>query len=336
MHSYRSRLIFGIFVILLSLGAAAAALRISYSNNPDPTWEMYEDFNKAFVRHWKARSGIGVTVKQARSKSGMPIHAAIDGLEVVTLALSYDRNALKENSRFTLPDWQEPIPQNSPYTSTIVFLVRKGNPKKVRDWDDLARPGVDLITPNPKTSADARWNYLAAWGYALKQVGGSQTSAFEFVKKLFANVKVLDSETHSAMTAFVERDIGDVLLTWENQAHLLVRGPDGDKFEIVTPSLSILAEPTVSVVDNAIDQGGASEVANAYLDYLYTAKAQDIAGKHYYRPRDEKMAAKYAMQFPPIDLFTIDGLFGGWKEAQKVHFSNGGAFDQIQRQLVLK
>ena len=331
MHSYRSRFIFAVLAILLSLGAAVAALHgISYSNNPDPAWEMYEDFNMAFARHWKARSGVAVTIKQAQSKSGLPIRAVIDGLDVVALALSYDRDALKKNSKFTLPDWQEPLPQNSPYTSTIVFLVRKGNPKKVRDWDDLARPGVEVITPNPKTSGSARWNYLAAWGYALKQPGGSQTSALKFVKKLFANVKVLDSETHNSMTTFVEHDIGDVLLAWENEAHLTVRGPGGDKFEIVTPSMSILAEPVVSVVDNAIDQNDTSDVAKAYLDYLYTTKAQDIAGKHYYRPRDERIAAKYAMLFPSMDLFTIDELFGGWKEAQNVHFANGGAFDQIQ------
>ncbi|MDQ3186851.1 MAG: sulfate ABC transporter substrate-binding protein [Pseudomonadota bacterium] len=337
MHSYRSRFIFAVLAVLLSLGAAVAALHsISYNNNPDPAWEMYEDFNKAFARHWKARSGVAVTVKHAHSKSGVPIRAAIDGLDVVTLALSYDRDALRKNGKFTLPDWQEALPQNSPYTSTIVFLVRKDNPKKLRDWDDLARPGVEVITPNPKTSDNARWNYLAAWGYALKQPGGSHMSAFEFVKKLFANVKVLDSGSHSAMATFVERDMGDVLLAWENEAHWVASGPVGNKFEIVTPSTSILAEPTVSVVDNEISQNGAGEVAKAYLDYLHTAKAQDIAGKHYYRPRDEKMAVKYARQFPSMDLFTIDDLFGGWKEAQNVHFANGGAFDQISRQLVLR
>lgn len=331
MHSYRSRFILAVLAILLSLGAAVAALHgISYGNTSDPAWEMYEDFNKAFARHWKARSGVAVTVKPAQSKSGLPIHAAIDGLDVVTLALSYDGDALKRNRKFTLPDWQEPLPQNSPYTSTVVFLVRKGNPKKLRDWDDLARPGVEVITSNPKTSAGARWSYLAAWGYALKRPGGSQASAFEFVRKLFANVKWMDSESRGSMTSFVERDIGDVLLTWENEAHRIAKGPDGDRFEIVTPSMSILAEPTVSVVDNALDQDGTSEVAKAYLDYLHTTKAQNIAGKHYYRPRDERVAAKYAMQFPSIDLFTIDELFGGWKEAQNVHFADGGAFDQLQ------
>jgi sulfate transport system substrate-binding protein len=331
MRSYRSRLIFAILVILLSLGAAVAALHsISYDSKPDPAWEMHEDFNKAFARHWKARSGVAITVKQAQSKTGVPIRAVIDGLDVVTLTLSYDVDALNKNSKFTLPDWQEPLPQNSPYTSTIVFLVRKGNPKKLRDWDDLMRPDVGVITPHPKTSTDARWSYLAAWGYALKQPGGNETSAFRFVKKLFANVKVLDSGTRNSMTTFVERGIGDVLLAWENEAHLVVREHGEEKFEIVTPSMSILAEPTISVVDNVVDQNGARDVAKAYIDYLYTTKAQDIAGKHYYRPRDEKIAAKYAMQFPSVNLFTIDEVFGGWKEAQNAHFASGGTFDQIQ------
>jgi sulfate/thiosulfate transport system substrate-binding protein len=331
MRSYRSRLIFAILVILLSLGAAVAALHsISYDSKPDPAWEMHEDFNKAFARHWKARSGVAITVKQAQSKTGVPIRAVIDGLDVVTLTLSYDVDALNKNSKFTLPDWQEPLPQNSPYTSTIVFLVRKGNPKKLRDWDDLMRPDVGVITPHPKTSTDARWSYLAAWGYALKQPGGNETSAFRFVKKLFANVKALDSGTRNSMTTFVERGIGDVLLAWENEAHLVVREHGEEKFEIVTPSMSILAEPTISVVDNVVDQNGPRDVAKAYIDYLYSAKAQDIAGKHYYRPRDEKIAAKYAMQFPSVNLFTIDEVFGGWKEAQNAHFASGGTFDQIQ------
>jgi sulfate/thiosulfate transport system substrate-binding protein len=331
MRSYRSRLIFAILAILLSLGAAVAALHsISYDSKPDPTWEMHEDFNKAFARHWKARSGVAITVKQAQSKTGVPIRAIIDGLDVVTLTLSYDVDALNKNSKFTLPDWQEPLPQNSPYTSTIVFLVRKGNPKKLRDWDDLMRPDVGVITPHPKTSTDARWSYLAAWGYALKQPGGNETSAFIFVKKLFANVKALDSGTRNSTTTFVERGIGDVLLAWENEAHLVVREHGEEKFEIVTPSMSILAEPTISVVDNVVDQNGTRDVAKAYIDYLYTAKAQDIAGKHYYRPRDEKIAAKYAMQFPSVNLFTIDEVFGGWKEAQNAHFASGGTFDQIQ------
>ncbi len=331
MHSYRSRIIFAVLAILLSLGAAVAALHsITYSNKPDLAWEMYEEFNEAFARHWKARSGVTVTVKHAHSRSGVPIRAVMDGLEVVTLALSYDVEAMKKNSRFTLPDWQGSSPKSSPYTSTVVFLVRKGNPKQLKDWGDLVRPGVEVITPNPKTSDDARWNYLAAWGYALRQPGGSDASALEFVKKLFANVKTLDSGTRSAMAAFVERGIGDVLLAWENEAHRVVRDQGGDKFEIVTPSISILAEPIFSVVDNMLGQNGAGDVAKAYIDYLHTSKAQDIAGKHYYRPRDERMAAKYATQFPSVELFTIDEIFGGWKIAENRHFANGGAFDQIQ------
>lgn len=331
MRSYRSRFIFSILVILFSLGAAVAALHsISYTSRPDPAWEMYEDFNKAFARHWKARSGVAITVEQAHSKVGVPIHAVIDGLEVVTLALTYDVDALKKSRKFTLPDWHNSVPQNSPYTSTIVFLVRKGNPKKVGDWNDLMRPDVEVITPSPKTSVDARWSYLAAWGYALKQHGGSETSALKFVKKLFANAKALDAGTHNSMSTFAERGMGDVLLAWENEANLAVRELGEEKFEIVTPSISILAEPTVSVVDNVLEQNGARDVAKAYIDYLYTTKAQDIAGRHYYRPRDEKMAVKYARQFPSLNLFTIDEVFGSWKEAQHAHFAKGGTFDQIQ------
>lgn len=331
MRSYRSLFIFAVAAILLSLGAAFAALHgISERENSDPTQKMYEDFNKAFVGHWKARTGVEVTVKQARSRSGVPIRVAVDGLDVATLALSYDVNALKKKSKFMLPDWQEALPQNTPFTSTIVFLVRKGNPKKLRDWDDLARPGIGVVTPNPRTSDSARWNYMAAWGYALKQPGGNDATALEFVRKVFANVKSLDPGMRSSVNAFVERGVGDVLLAWENEAHLIAEEGSGDKFEVVTPSLSILAEPTVSVVNDAADQTGMREVARAYIDYLYTTKAQHIAGKHYYRPRDERVAAKYAMQFPPIDLFTIDEVFGGWKEAQNAHFANGGVFDQIQ------
>jgi sulfate/thiosulfate-binding protein len=333
MRSYRYRLIFAVAAILLSLGAAVAALHgISEMDNADPTQRMYEDFNKAFARYWKARTGVDITIKQARSKSGAPIRAAVNGLDVPTLAMTYDKDALQKNSKFTLPDWQKPLPQNTPFTSTIVFLVRKGNPKKLRDWDDLAQPGVEVITPNPKTSGSARWNYMAAWGYALKQPGGSDTTALEFVKKVFANVHSLDSGTHTSVSTFVERGIGDVLLAWENEAHLIAQEKGGDKFEVVTPSLSILAEPTVSMVnDDVPDQAEAREVARAYIDYLYTTKAQDIVAKHHYRPRNEKIAAKYAMQFPPIALFTIDEVFGGWKEAQNMHFASGGTFDRVQR-----
>jgi sulfate/thiosulfate transport system substrate-binding protein len=330
MRSYRSLFVFAILAILLSLGAAVAALHgISY-NDPNPAAEMYEELNRAFARHWKARSGVDLTVQPARSKSGVPIRAVIDGLDVVTLALSYDENMLKKSSKFTLPDWQELLPQNSPYTSTIVFLVRKDNPKTLRDWDDLVRSDVEVVAPNPRTSTDGRWSYLAAWGYALKQPGGTEASALEFVQKLFAGSRKLESGTGTSVMTFVERDTGDALLIWENEAHRVIRDFGKDRFEIVTPSLSILAEPTVSVVDNVVEPSEAQDVAKAYIDYLYTTKAQDIAGKHYYRPRDEKMAAKYAAQFPFMNLFTIDEVFGGWKEAQNAHFSSGGTLDRIQ------
>jgi sulfate transport system substrate-binding protein len=328
MYSYRSRFILAVFAILFSLGVAIPALHdFSEIYTADPAQKMYEDFNKAFLSHWKAKTGVEVTVKQARSKSGVPIRAVVDGLDVVSLALSYDSKALQKNSQFGLPHWTKPLPRNTPFTSTIVFLVRKGNPKRLRDWDDLTRSGVEVITSNPKNSSNARWNYLAAWGYAFKRSGGSHTAAREFVRKLYANVKVLDSGPQSSVNIFAGRGVGDVLLAWENEAHLLSKEGNGDKFEVVTPSLSILAEPAVSVISDAPDQAYGTR---AYIDYLYSTNAQDIAAKHYYRPRDEKVAAKYSPQFPQIDLFTVDEVFGGWKEAQNVHFSNGGVFDQIQ------
>ena len=331
MSSYRLHFIFAALVILLSLSAAFAALHsISENNSTDPSLAMYEDFNKVFIRQWKARSGTDVTIKPVRSKSGTPVRVTVDGLDVVTLALSYDPEALEKNKAWMLPGSQKPVPQNSPYTSTIVFLVRKGNPRKLQGWGDLARPGIAVITANPKVSGSGRWSYLAAWGYALKQSGGDEAAAFEFVKSLFANVKELDHERPEAITAFVERNAGDVLLAWESEAHLLVKERGRDKFEIVTPAMSILAEPTVNVITRANDKNGAREIANAYVDFLYTARAQDIVGKYYYRPRDENAAAKYATQFPPVDLFNIDEVFGGWKEAQNKHFAYGGVFDQIR------
>lgn len=331
MHSYRYRLIFAVAAILLSLGAAVAALHgISDKDSVDPTLQMYEDFNKAFVRHWKARTGVEVTIQPARSKSGIPIRAVMDGLDVATLALSYDVHALQKNRRFTLPDWRKQTPQNTPFTSTIVFLVRKGNPRNLRDWSDLAQPGVEVVTANPKTSDSARWNYLAAWGYALKQPGGDDTTALEFVKKVFANVKSLDTGVRTSVSTFVEHGIGDVLLAWENEAHLIANEGNADKFEVVTPSLSILAEPMVSVVNDVADQASTRDVTQAYIDYLYTTKVQDIIARHYYRPRDERVAAKYAEQLPSIELFTIDEVFGGWKEALNTHFVDGGVFDRVQ------
>jgi len=318
--------------LVLGLSSLAHAdvtlLNVSY----DPTRELYQDYNAAFAKYWKAKNNEVVTVKQSHGGSGKQARSVIDGLEadVVTLALAADVDALNENGKLVPADWQKRLPHNaSPYTSTIVFLVRKGNPKKIKDWNDLAKPGVEVITPNPKTSGGARWNYLAAWGYALKQPGGNDTTAKDFVKKIYGNVKVLDSGARGSTTTFAERGIGDVLIAWENEAYLAVKELGPDKFEIVTPSLSILAEPPVSVVDKVVDKRGTRKVAEEYLKYLYSPEGQDIAGKNYYRPTDSKVAAKYAKTFAPVKLFTIDDLFGGWTKAQKAHFADGGLFDQI-------
>ncbi|WP_018229179.1 sulfate ABC transporter substrate-binding protein [Methyloversatilis universalis] len=311
-----------------ALAADITLLNVSY----DPTRELYQDFNAAFAKHWKAKSGDNVTIKQSHGGSGKQARSVIDGLEadVVTLALAYDVDALHDNGKLIPADWQKRLPHNaSPYTSTIVFLVRKGNPKHLKDWNDLVKPGIEVITPNPKTSGGARWNYLAAWAYAAKQPGGSDATAKEFVKKLFANVKVLDSGARGSTTTFVERGIGDVLIAWENEAYLAVKELGPDKFEIVTPSLSILAEPPVSVVDKVVDKRGTRAVATAYLEYLYSPEGQEIAAQNYYRPIDPKVAAKYAKTFAPVKLFTIDAEFGGWQKAQKTHFADGGVFDQI-------
>ncbi|MEO3714954.1 sulfate ABC transporter substrate-binding protein [Roseateles flavus] len=317
---------------LLGLGGAVLAqtqlLNVSY----DPTRELYQDFNAAFAKQWKARAGETVSIKQSHGGSGKQARSVIDGLEadVVTLALAYDIDALHDAARLVPADWQKRLPHNaSPYTSTIVFLVRKGNPKKITNWPDLARSGIDIITPNPKTSGGARWNYLAAWGYALKQPGGNADSAKAFVKRIYANTKVLDSGARGSTTTFVERGIGDVLIAWENEAYLAVKELGKDKFEIVTPSISVLAEPPVAVVDKVVDKRGTRKQAQAYLDYLYSPEGQEIAARHYYRPRDIKVAARYARQFAPVQLFTVDELFGGWRLAQKTHFDDGGVFDQI-------
>lgn len=317
---------------LLTASATHAAditlLNVSY----DPTRELYQEYNAAFAKYWKAKTGDTLTVKQSHGGSGKQARAVIDGLEadVVTLALAYDIDAIGEKAKLIPADWQKRLPHNSsPYTSTIVLLVRKGNPKGIKDWGDLIKPDVGVITPNPKTSGGARWNYLAAWAYALKQPSGNEKTAQEFVKKLYANVKVLDSGARGSTTTFVERGIGDVLLAWENEAYLALKELGPDKFEIVTPSLSILAEPPVSIVDKFVDKHGTRKVANAYLDYLYSPEGQDIAGKNYYRPTDKKVAARYAKQFAPVKLITIDEIFGGWQAAQKTHFADGGTFDQI-------
>ncbi|MNP07265.1 Sulfate-binding protein precursor [compost metagenome] len=293
---------------------------------------MYTQFNEAFAKYWKEKKGQEVTIKQSHGGSGAQAKSVLDGLDadVVTLALAADIDSINGKGEQIDPKWQTKLPNNStPYTSTIVFLVRKGNPKNIKDWDDLIKPGVEVITPNPKTSGGARWNYLAAWGYALEKNGGSQEKAKDFVKQLFANVPVLDSGARGATTTFVERGIGDVLVAWENEAFLSVEELGEGKFDIVVPSVSILAEPPVAVVDKNVDKKGTREVAEAYLEYLYSDEGQEIAAKNFYRPRNEAVAKKYAQKFPTINLFTIDTVFGGWDKAQKEHFDDGGTFDQI-------
>ncbi|MFZ5505146.1 MAG: sulfate ABC transporter substrate-binding protein [Pseudomonadota bacterium] len=328
LRTLAASLLLGTTLVANSFAADITLLNVSY----DPTREFYQDFNSAFAKQWKAKTGDNVTIRQSHGGSGKQARSVIDGLEadVVTLALAYDVDALHQNGKLIPADWQKRLPHNaSPYTSTIVFLVRKGNPKGIKDWNDLTKPGVEVITPNPKTSGGARWNYLAAWAYALKQPGGSDATARDFVKKLFANVKVLDSGARGSLTTFAERGIGDVLIAWENEAYLAVKELGPDKFGIVTPSLSILAEPPVSVVDKVVDKRGTRAVATAYLEYLYSPEGQELAAKNYYRPIDPKVAAKYAKTFAPVKLFTIDDEFGGWTKAQKTHFADGGVFDQI-------
>jgi sulfate transport system substrate-binding protein len=318
----------------LALGATLAApagaqelLNVSY----DPTRELYQDFNAAFARHYAAKAGKQVTIQQSHGGSSKQARAVLDGLEadILTLALAYDIDAVAEGG--LLPrDWQKRLPSNSaPYTSTIVFLVRKGNPKGIKDWSDLVKPGIQVITPNPKTSGGARWNYLAAWAYALKQPGGSDAKAKNFVAALYRNVPVLDSGARGSTTTFVQRGIGDVLLAWENEAFLSIKELGPDKVDIVIPSLSILAEPPVAVVDKVAGKKGTRAVAQAYLEYLYSPEGQEIAAKNYYRPRLEAVAKKYASTFPKVNLITIDGVFGGWQKSQKLHFADGGLFDQI-------
>ncbi len=313
------------------LAATVSLLNVSY----DPTRELYEDYNKAFAAFWKAKTGDTVVINQSHGGSGKQARSVIDGLgaDVVTLALAYDIDALAAQGGLIPTDWQTRLPANStPYTSTIVFLVRKGNPKQIHDWSDLVRPGVAVITPSPKTSGGARWNYLAAWAWALKQPGGSDATAEAFVKKLYKNVPVLDSGARGATVTFVERGIGDVLLAWENEAYLAVKQLGPDKFDVVAPSLSILAEPPVSIVDKVVDKHGTRKVAEEYLRYLYSREGQEIVAKHFYRPRDPQIAAKYAKQFPSIALVTIDGEFGGWTKAQAKHFADDGTFDRIYGQ----
>ena len=299
-------------------------LNVSY----DPTRELYQEFNAKFAEHWKSTSGENVVVNQSHGGSGKQARSVIDGLEadVVTLALAYDIDAIAEKSKLLPADWQSKLPNNaSPYTSTIVFLVRKGNPKHIKDWDDLVKPGVEVITPNPKTSGGARWNYLAAWGYAQKQ----NLDPKDFVTKLFKNVPVLDSGARGSTTTFAQRELGDVLIAWENEAFLANKEFGEGKFDIIVPSISILAEPPVAIVDKNVDAHGTRKVAEAYLRYLYSPEGQELAAKNFYRPRDTEVAKKYADKFPQITLVTIDEQFGGWQKAQAEHFNDGGVFDQI-------
>jgi sulfate/thiosulfate transport system substrate-binding protein len=315
----------------LAGGSLAQAETILLNVSYDPTRELYEDYNKAFAKHWKEKTGEDVTVRQSHGGSGKQARTVIDGLpaDVVTLALAGDIDAIAANGKLLPVNWQSRLPHNSsPYTSTIVFLVRKGNPKGIKDWGDLTRSGISIITPNPKTSGGARWNYLAAWAWALKQPGGSDATAKEYIRKVFKNVPVLDTGARGATTTFVQRGIGDVLLAWENEAFLSIKELGPDKVEIVVPSLSILAEPPVTVVDKVVLRRGTREAATEYLKYLYTPEAQEIIAKNFYRPIDPQVAAKYEKQFPKINLVTIKD-FGGWTSAQKVHFADGGVFDQI-------
>jgi sulfate/thiosulfate transport system substrate-binding protein len=303
-------------------------LNVSY----DPTRELYEDFNQQFAAYWKGKTGQEVTVRQSHGGSGKQARSVIDGLsaDVVTLALAYDIDQIAEKGRSLPANWQSRLPNNSsPYTSTIVFLVRKGNPRGIKDWGDLIKPGVSVITPNPKTSGGARWNYLAGWVWALRQPGGNEVKAKDYITRLYRNVPVLDAGARGSTTTFVERGIGDVLLAWENEALLAIKELGPGKFEIVAPSISILAEPPVTVVDKVAGKHGTKNVAQAYLEYLYTPQGQEIAAKHFYRPRDAKVAAKYEAQFPKVSLTTIDEVFGGWKKAHETHFADGAVFDQI-------
>jgi len=329
MDSIRFKYILGAILLLSQAGALAdtvTLLNVSY----DPTRELYQAFNESFQKAYKAKTGKDVVVQQSHGGSGKQARSVIDGLaaDVVTLALAADIDALHSHGDLVPENWQKRLPDNSsPYTSTINFLVRKGNPKGIKDWDDLIKPGVQVITPNPKTSGGARWNFLGAWGYAVRKYGNDK--AKEFVTKLYKNVPVLDSGARGATTTFVERGLGDVLIAWENDALLSLKEFGSDKFEIIYPSVSILAEPPVSIVDKVVDRKGTREVATAYLEYLYTPEGQEIAARNFYRPRLAEVAEKYGKQFPKIELFTVDDTFGGWAKAQKTYFDDGGVFDQI-------
>jgi sulfate/thiosulfate transport system substrate-binding protein len=323
-------------VIFLGYGASFSNSKKLLNVSYDPTRELYEKFNAAFAKHWKSKTGEDLFVSQSHGGSGKQARSVIDGLgaDIVTLALAYDIDAIAEKTQLLPKNWQSQLPFNStPYTSTIVFMVRKGNPKSIKDWNDLVKPGIKIITPNPKTSGGARWNYLAAWGYALKQNKNDSTKAHEFVTKLFKNVVVLDAGARGATTTFVQRRIGDIAITWENEALLAEKQLGKDNVEVIVPSLSILAEPPVALVERIAKKNGTTQVAKAYLEYLYSEEGQEIAAQNYYRPRLEKIATKYVSQFPKTSLFTIEEVFRGWKNAQKIHFADGGIYDQISKEM---
>jgi sulfate transport system substrate-binding protein len=340
-HKLIGRLIYTTFLfalILLSFncgeksdktaGKTVTLLNVSY----DPTREMYQEFNASFAKYWQNKTGDSVVINQSHGGSGKQARSVIDGLEadVVTLALAYDIDAISEKGKSLAPDWQKRFPNNSaPYTSTIVFVVRKGNPKQIKDWDDLTKNNVSVITPNPKTSGGARWNYLAAWAFALEKFGGDEVKVKEFMKKLFKNVPVLDSGARGSTNTFVQRNIGDVFISWENEAKLVLDSFGKDQYEIVYPSISILAEPPVTYIDKFAEKHKTTEVAKAYLEYLYTPQGQEIVAKHFFRPTNAEILSKYSNQFPQVKLFSIDEKFGGWKNAQATHFGDGGTFDEI-------
>jgi sulfate/thiosulfate-binding protein len=322
-----------IFAALLAGAGGAFAKDLTLLNvSYDPTREFYQEYNAAFVKHWKDATGQSVVINQSHGGSGKQARAVLDGLDadVVTLALAYDIDVLAQRGNLLPANWQTLLPHNStPYTSTIVFLVRKGNPRGIKDWDDLIKPGVTVVTPNPKTSGGARWNYLAAYGYALKRNNGDDAKARDFVKALFRNVPVLDTGARGATTTFAQREIGDVLIAWENEAILAMKEQGGDKFQIVIPSVSILAEPPVAVVEKYAHRHHTEALARAYLEYLYSPEGQEIAARNHFRPRLESVAAEHAADFPSVNLFTVDEMFGGWQKAQQAHFADGGSFDQI-------
>lgn len=328
----KTRLTISLLLASLFIGTNAWAEKTLLNVSYDPTRELYQEFNVAFAKYWQAKNNEKITIRQSHGGSGKQARSVIDGLEadVVTLALANDINAIAEKAKLLPEKWQQRLALNStPYTSTIIFLVRKGNPKGIKDWEDLARPGVAVITPNPKTSGGAQWNYLAAWQFGKRKFAGDESKVKEFVTNIYNNVPVLDSGARGSTTTFVERGVGDVLISWENEAFLALKEYGADKFEVVIPTFSILAEPPVAVVDKVVDKRGTRQIAEAYLEYLYSEEGQEIAAKHFYRPTNSKVAEKYVSQFPKVELFKIDEAFGGWKNAHKSHFADGATFDQI-------